>query len=171
MSAPTITTLDCGWLRTQERTLVADGGRDELHLPVASYLIRHPLGTAVFDLGLHPDLVSSDARLGPLAKIFAADLDADGTIGPRLEQHDVDPAGPILAIVSHGHFDHVGGLVDLPNARILVQRDEWRAAIDGDGYDVSLMDLGHDVLELDGAHDVFGDGSVTCIPTPGHTCG
>ncbi|MEO6653190.1 MAG: MBL fold metallo-hydrolase, partial [Ilumatobacteraceae bacterium] len=42
---------------------------------------------------------------------------------------------------------------------------------DGDGYDVSLMDLGHDVLELDGAHDVFGDGSVTCIPTPGHTCG
>lgn len=171
MTAPSITALDCGWLRTQERTLVSGGSRDELSLPIASYLIRHPLGTAVFDVGLHPDLAKSADRLGPLAKIFTADLEPDGTIGPRLEQHDIDPTGEIVAIVSHGHFDHIGGLVDLPNARVLVQRDEWRAAIAGDGYDVSLVDLGHDVLELDGDHDVFGDGTVTCIPTPGHTCG
>lgn len=171
MTAPAITALDCGWLRTQERTLLTGGSRKELSLPIAAYLIRHPLGTAVFDLGLHPDLATSSDRLGPLAKIFTADLEPDGTIGPRLEQHDIDPTSEIVAIVSHGHFDHVGGLVDLPNARVLVQRDEWRAAIDGDGYDSSLVDLGHDVLELDGEHDVFGDRTVTCIPTPGHTCG
>ncbi len=171
MTAPSITALDCGWLRTQQRTLLSGGSREELCLPIVSYLILHSRGTAVFDLGLHPDLATSGDRLGQLAKLFTAELEPDGTIGLRLEQHGVDPTGPILAIVSHCHFDHVGGLVELPNARVLVQRDEWRAAIDGDGYDVALVDLGHDVLELSGEHDVFGDGTVTCIPTPGHTCG
>ena len=31
--------------------------------------------------------------------------------------------------------------------------------------------LRHDVLVIAGAHDLFGDGTVACIPTPGHTCG
>lgn len=171
MNAPTITGLDCGWMRTQRRTLSSDGGTDEIAIPIIAWLIRHPDGVAVFDVGLHPDLASSTESLGALAKIFSVDLAPDGTIGPRLEQQGVDPSDPILAVLSHGHFDHVGGLAELPNARVVVQRDEWRAARDGDGYDLALIDLGHEVTELAGTHDVFGDGTVTCIPTPGHTCG
>ena len=33
------------------------------------------------------------------------------------------------------------------------------------------FELGHDVAKVQGKHDIFGDGSVVCIPTPGHTAG
>jgi glyoxylase-like metal-dependent hydrolase (beta-lactamase superfamily II) len=32
-------------------------------------------------------------------------------------------------------------------------------------------DLGHDRILIDGEYDVFGDGSVVCLPTHGHTPG
>lgn len=171
MNAPTITALDCGWMRTQERTLTAGGSREELTLPIPAYLIRHEQGDVLFDAGLHPDLATSDQRLGATARIFTVELEADGTVGPRLEQHGIDPTSRLIAIISHCHFDHVGGLVELPNARVLAQRNEWRAGLAGDGIGVPVDDLGHDVLELDGEHDVFDDGTILCVPTPGHTCG
>ncbi len=31
--------------------------------------------------------------------------------------------------------------------------------------------LGQDVIQIDGEHDLFGDGSVVCVPTFGHTPG
>lgn len=168
----TITGLDCGWMRTQRRTLLDGGGTDELAIPIISWLVRHPHGEVVFDAGLHPDLATSTESLGALQKIFAVDLDPGGTVGPRLADVGVDPTGELLVVLSHGHFDHCGGLVELPNARLLVQQDEWSAAHgDEGGYDARLLDHGHDVTGLDGDHDVFGDGTVVCIPTPGHTYG
>jgi len=172
MTAPTLVGLDCGWMRTQRRTLVADGGTDEISIPIPAWLIRHPDGVVLFDVGLHPDLANDASSLGDMAMRFEVDLDVGGTVGPRIEQPDVDPAGSLTVVLSHCHFDHVGGLVELPNAHVLVQRDEWQAANEGGPvYDTRLIDHGHAVVELDGAHDVFGDGTVTCLPTPGHTCG
>jgi glyoxylase-like metal-dependent hydrolase (beta-lactamase superfamily II) len=169
MSTASITGLDCGWMRTQARTLSSDGTTDEISIPIPAWLVRHERGIVVFDVGLHPDLATSTESLGPLAKMFTVDLEPGGTVGPRLAEHDVDPHGSFTVVLSHGHFDHVGGLVELPNARVLVQRDEWRSVLDGS--DRPLVDHGHDVVELAGEHDVFGDGAIVCVPTPGHTCG
>lgn len=174
--APTIIGLECGRLRTQARTLLDGGSRDELRIPVPVWLVRHPDGDVVFDSGLHPALAAGPEPLGPLAKLFRPELEPDGTVAPRLEEHDVDPAGQLTVVVSHCHFDHVGGLCELPNARLVIDREEWAAATSdvgaaGAGYDPSLYDLGHDLVLTDGVHDVFGDGAVTTLPTPGHTCG
>ncbi len=171
--APTITALDCGWMRTQQRTLVQGGSTDEIHLPVASWLVQHPLGTVVFDVGLHAGLASGPEMLGDMAKRFTPELEVGGTVSHRLEQHGVDPLGSFTVVLSHCHFDHVGGLCELPNARVIIQADEWVAATREDdvAYDKSLYALGHDVLAIVGAHDLFGDGTVACVPTPGHTCG
>lgn len=176
MSAPTITALDCGWLRTQERTLVDGGSTEASTIPVPAWLVRHPRGDVVFDAGLHPSLVDGAEALGRLAKLFAPDVAAGGTVGPRLEARGVDPTGSLTVVVSHCHFDHVGGLCELPNARLVVQRDEWAAATTDEaagsgGYDRALYDLGHDVVLVDAVFDLFGDGTVTTMPTPGHTCG
>ena len=59
---------------------------------------------------------------------------------------------------------------------MIVQRREWDASRDPDiaarhGYDRRDFDLGHKLLLIDGEHDVFGDGSVVCLPTYGHTPG
>ena len=76
MTSPSLVGLDCGWMRTQTRTLVADGGTDELSIPVPAWLIRHRGGVVLFDVGLHPDLATSTAPLGRLAKLFDVDVDA-----------------------------------------------------------------------------------------------
>lgn len=159
-------------MRAASRTLSSNGTDEEIAIPILAWLVRHAEGDVVFDVGLHPDLALGSQRLGSLAKIFSVDLEPGGTVGPRLTEHDVDPHDSLTVVLSHGHFDHVGGLIELPNARVLVQRDEWSMARSGaGGYDATVTELGHDVLDLRGEHDVFGDGLVTCIPTPGHTCG
>jgi glyoxylase-like metal-dependent hydrolase (beta-lactamase superfamily II) len=170
----TITPLDCGWLRTQQRTLLDGGSRELIEIPVPAWLVRHPAGDVVFDTGLHPSLATSPDSLGPMAKLFEPMLEAGGTVAERLEQHDVDPHSSLTVVISHCHFDHVGGLGQLPNARVVVNDEEWSAAISAGqqgGFDSALIDLGHDTTMVRGEHDLFGDGLVSCIPTPGHTCG
>ncbi len=171
--APTITALDCGRLRQQERVLLAGGSRDVIEIPVPSWLVRHPAGTVVFDTGLHPSLTADSESLGTMARLFEPIIAVGGTVGPRLIEHDVDPTSALTVVLSHCHFDHAGGLCELPNARVLVQVAEWNAALDGldAGYAPDTYDLGHEIVTIDGPHDIFGDGAIVCLPTPGHTCG
>lgn len=169
---PTLAALECGWLTTQERTLVDGGSTDPLRIPVPAWLIRHARGDVVFDTGLASSLADDPAALGRYAKFFSAELTTASTVAGRLAEHGVDPEGALTVVVSHCHFDHVGGLGSLPNARLVVHRDEWRVATSGDGaYEPELFDLGHDVVAVEDGHDVFGDGTVVTMPTPGHTCG
>jgi len=58
----------------------------------------------------------------------------------------------------------------------VVNRAEWEAGhdtalIEQGVYDPVDYDHGHDVEQVEGRHDVFGDGTLVCIPTPGHTPG
>ena len=165
----------CGVLETDAKGIMAkQPGR--LRLPIPSYLIVHPKGTAVFDTGLHRELQKNSDRLGALSKMFDVFFRPGEELAARVRAHDVDPARVDFMINSHLHFDHVGGNADLPNAKLVVQRLEWEAAanpelIRKNGYNRADFDLGHQLQLVDGEHDLFGDGSVTLIPTYGHTAG
>jgi len=155
-----------------------EGGEGNITLPIPVYLIEHPKGRALFDSGLHPDCRHDPAgRLGErLAGLFRISFDAGEDVSARLESIGRDPGRIDLVINSHFHFDHVGGNALIPNATMLVQRCEWDAGMDPDtaarhGYNARDFDLGHKLRLIDGEHDVFGDGSVTCLPTHGHTAG
>jgi N-acyl homoserine lactone hydrolase len=167
----------CGWLEGDYGRLM-EGGEGRIRLPIPAYLIEHPKGTALFDTGIHRDCQHDPAgRLGErLTKLFDFDYHPGEDIAARLEAIGRDPAKIDLVVNSHFHFDHCGGNALIPNATLLVQRREWDAGMDPDqaaksGFDPRDFDLGHKLRLVDGEHDVFGDGSVVCVPTHGHTPG
>jgi N-acyl homoserine lactone hydrolase len=167
----------CGWLEGDYGRLM-EGGEGRIRLPIPAYLIEHPKGTALFDTGIHRDCQHDRAgRLGErLTKLFDFDYHSGEDIAARLEAIGRDPAKIDLVVNSHFHFDHCGGNALIPNATLLVQRREWDAGMDPDqaaksGFDPRDFDLGHKLRLVDGEHDVFGDGSVVCVPTHGHTPG
>jgi len=168
--------LTCGWL-TGPTAGFLEGEKGRLRVPVPVYLIDHPRGRVLFDSGMHPDAgLDAAARLGPAASVFQVELGRDDDVHGRLASLGVDGARVDYLVNSHLHFDHTGGNARIPNARVVVQRAEWQAGHDADAiranyYDPKDYDTGHDVLLVDGEHDLFGDGSVVCIPTAGHTPG
>ena len=148
-------------------------------LPIPSYLIEHPKGRALFDTGMHPQCRTDAAgRLGErVARIFGfQEYGPKDDVKSRLELIDRDPGKVDYIVNSHLHFDHAGGNELVPNATMVVQKREWQAAQDPEtaakvGFFRADFDHGHPVKQVDGEHDLFGDGSVVCLPTYGHTPG
>jgi N-acyl homoserine lactone hydrolase len=169
--------MTCGWLDADMVHMI-EGGEGRGMLPIPSYLIEHPKGTALFDTGMHPDCQHDPAaRVGSsVAKRFGFHYQPGEEVGARLRGMDRDPAKIDLIVSSHLHFDHVGGNAQIPNATLVVQQREWEAGMDPErarlsGFSRQDYDLGHRLRLVDGEHDLFGDGSVVCLPTHGHTPG
>ena len=163
---------------TGEFARLMEGGKGDITVPIPVFLIEHTKGRVLFDTGLHPDCQHDPAgRLGSrLAGLFRIGLQPGEEVSARLEEIDRDPGKIDLIINSHFHFDHVGGNALIPNATMLVQRREWQAGMGPEmaarcGFNRFDFDLGHKLRLVDGEHDVFGDGSVVCLPTHGHTPG
>jgi glyoxylase-like metal-dependent hydrolase (beta-lactamase superfamily II) len=163
---------------TSARGGFLDGEPGEITYPVPVFVIEHPLGLVVVDTGLHAELAATSARLRKLATMFQVHLAADGSdsVGPVLLGAGYDPDQVAQVILTHLHFDHTGGLAELPNARVVVQAREWaelhnERLLSLGAYNRDDVDLGHERLEIDGDHDLFEDGTVTCLMTDGHTAG
>jgi glyoxylase-like metal-dependent hydrolase (beta-lactamase superfamily II) len=155
-----------------------EGEEGDLTYPVPVFVIEHPNGLVAVDAGLHPDLAGDSTRLGPLDGLFRVHLPADGTgtAGALLRSAGFDPNEVDQVVLTHLHFDHAGGLVEFPNARVVVQAAEWAARnddrmVDSGAYNPNDINHGHDRVEISGDHDLFGDGTVTCLLTDGHTAG
>jgi glyoxylase-like metal-dependent hydrolase (beta-lactamase superfamily II) len=175
--APRLFAMTCGWLEN-DLGLLVEGASGRVRVPVPAWLVVHPRGTALFDSGLHiATQVDPVARLGAaMAQAFRVCFAPGEEVGARLPRLGIDPGRVDFLVSSHLHFDHVGGNAQLPNARWVLQRREWETGQDPERrarhfYDARDFDLGHERLLVDGEHDLFGDGSVTCLPTPGHTPG
>lgn len=178
MTADTISIepLDCGTLTAGRDLFELGADAERIELPVPTWLIRHPQGTVLFDTGMHPDLTGPSEYLDGVSLFFEVGLTADELVGARLEAAGVDPSDVDVVVLSHLHFDHTGGLVQIPDARVVVHADEWATAADDElaaaaNFRPEDYRLGHDVVTTTGEHDVFGDGRVVTIPTPGHTPG
>lgn len=154
------------------------GAAEMVSVPVPFYVLEHPDGVALFDCGLPAAMVDREDsyRQSLRATGVDASLTEDESVTRHLERLDIDPARVKFAVLSHLHFDHAGGLNELPNATVVVQKTEWDAGFDRElsrhyGLRKRYFDLGHQLRLVDGEHDLFGDGSAVCIPSFGHTPG
>jgi glyoxylase-like metal-dependent hydrolase (beta-lactamase superfamily II) len=108
-------------------------------------------------------------------------VEADA-IASQMQRAGLDPGRVTTIVATHLHFDHIGGVVDFPNAEVIAVRGAWeaaRAARRFGGYRQQDLDmLGRlRLVELQpksvlGAHRSLAlDAELTLVDTPGHAAG
>ncbi|QFT92371.1 N-acyl homoserine lactonase AttM [Roseovarius sp. THAF9] len=170
-------------------------GRRWVPLPLQAFLIDHRDGWVLFDTGIDPAILSDPGYIRQavgrilLPWIFRFHLTDADRIDHVLAAQGVDAEDIRLAIISHLHFDHVGGIAQIPQADLMVSAREWsilsephperewilREHIEipsAKWQQIAFAPSEDPLFEgFDGVYDVVGDGSMILLPTPGHTKG
>jgi N-acyl homoserine lactone hydrolase len=162
-----------------------------LELPVPAFLVEHPrAGPVLIDTGFHPSVaVEPRKNLGPVAHFLFKDvrMAAEQAATAQLRAKGVEPSRVNVVVMTHLHVDHASAISEFPDATFVVSRAEWAAATSqgqlhgymrrqfDHAFDYRLLDFeGPDVesfASFGRSFDLFGDGSVRCVYTPGHTPG
>lgn len=171
---PKLFAFTCGWWQADPSFFIEGDTGDRIRSPIPAYLVEHPRGLAVFDTGM-AERYRIPGRARDLAsKHGGLEFDDRDDIAAHIRALGRDPAQVKWIINSHLHTDHCGGNASLPNAHVIIQRRELdyaRAHADGMLYEPGYFDNGQPLMLIDGEHDLYGDQSVTIIPTFGHTPG
>jgi len=163
--------------------------------PATEFVLEHRDGLVLFDTGLDPAITSNPNYISSpvgrffLRKVFRLHIGPEDTPTKNLEALGFAAADVRKIVFSHLHFDHIGGIQEFPQAELIVSHDEWQQlSLPHPERDWILREY----IELPGAkwqqirfaptddplfsvfagtYDVMGDGSLTLLPTPGHTPG
>ena len=172
--------LEGGTLTYTASDLVLTAGPDEVTIPVPTFLVEHERGLLLFDTGLAPESAdATEAVYGPMAAAARITLTEEQRVDRQLAKIGFSPSDVTHVVVSHAHWDHVGGLHLFAQAQVFAGVGEVPHAYwpNSPAYSAAyrLADLdgarGFAWHTLTGDHDVFGDGSVLLLLTPGHTPG
>jgi len=142
----------------------------------ACYLVAHPKGTLLWDVGIIPDRQITPGGVEIAVGRGGNKNRATKTLVGQLAEIGYHPPDITYIAVSHGHADHVANANDYAGSTWLVQKAE-RESMFGEQARKSpafatYSALEHSkVVDLTGDHDVFGDGTVVLESTPGHTPG
>jgi N-acyl homoserine lactone hydrolase len=142
--------------------------------PVPAYLVETESERILIDTGLNPAAIADPAGYYERPDIFAVtSLEQERSVA---EQVDLDSLTKV--VLTHLHWDHVGGLGLIPaSVPLVIQRREWEAGRDESAVQRNFFlprDYAGDERELtlvDGDTDLLGDGSLELLLTPGHTPG
>jgi glyoxylase-like metal-dependent hydrolase (beta-lactamase superfamily II) len=148
------------------------GGQDAALTPVNAFLVRRPGRTVLVDTGM-------GAQPG----------EDGGHLGAQLAAAGVAPGEVDLVLLTHFHFDHLGGLLKadgtraFPKAQLRVPREEYRTWVEEpSGLPERLRDRApklralFEVYAAAGAFGTFAEGDVLApglrvLPARGHTGG
>jgi N-acyl homoserine lactone hydrolase len=138
------------------------------------YLIVHPKGTLMWDVGQVPDAaIPGDGSEGVRNGV----LKARKKLLPQLAAVGYTPKDITYLAMSHYHGDHTANANAFAGSTWIVQKKEADVMFDSKSIAMATPDDYKDLktskrITLDNAdHDVFGDGRVVIMSAPGHTLG
>ena len=169
-------TLDCGHISADDIGIFGSEGEYDgrsHEMVVTCFLVMHPKGNLLWDAGL-PDALNA---LPDGEEIQGGKLTVPITLVSQLSVLGMSPSDIDFFAPSHSHFDHVGNASLFANSKLLIRELELDFMF-GLGQEMGLVqkELVDPLREsvtilIEGDYDVFGDGSVTIVPAPGHTPG
>ena len=95
--------------------LVVGGPKDKIDIAMVVWLIRGGGHTILFDSGFHRDTFTKEY---PMQDYLRPD--------EALKTAGVQPADVTDIVISHAHWDHMGGLDLFPKAQVWIQKEEYR---------------------------------------------
>ncbi|HTR48853.1 MAG TPA: N-acyl homoserine lactonase family protein [Verrucomicrobiae bacterium] len=142
-------------------------------LAVPCFLIVHPKGTLMWDVGVIPDSAFKDDG----QPVTQGPSTATRTLKSQLQQVGYEPPDITFLAHSHYHGDHIANSNEFATATWLVRpverdamfADKPPALVDPKYFD--KLKNAKTVLITTDEYDVFGDGKVIIKSAPGHTPG
>jgi glyoxylase-like metal-dependent hydrolase (beta-lactamase superfamily II) len=172
--------LPTGTYETRAAFAVEGGSfRDKRRFAATPVLVMHPKGDLVIDAGFGTHVAEHVAALPRYQRPL---FTATETVKEQLEAGGYDRNRLVGVLLTHSHWDHVGGLdgLDVP---IWITPSEEQFAYSPKNRDkvYRIVAPGHEVHEYEfpgppylgfpTSFDIFGDGSVVAVPVGGHTPG
>ncbi|MFI6223524.1 MBL fold metallo-hydrolase [Nocardia salmonicida] len=152
---------------------------------MTAFVVRHPKATFLVDPGICVDV--QDQAVAELPRVLRVAVTPPSDIidiRDSLHRSGITADDIDFALPTHLHWDHIAGLLDLPELPLRLHRPEHDWAMEGPvapvgGVRRAVRDRPLDVYDLDGppvltfsrSHDLFGDGAVVLVDLSGHTPG
>lgn len=133
-----------------------------------SYLIRTDKANILVDAGFHPDDIETMISRGRKINVRPEDQLPQRIKELGLTFGDID-----IVVMTHLHTDHAGWLSHLRHAEIIIQKEEYKVAIDPPSYArytparYNFPDMKWRMVDGD---EILMPG-LTALFTPGHTAG
>jgi N-acyl homoserine lactone hydrolase len=172
-----VAVLDCGTISVSDLDIFSSAGDyagQADTLTDSCFLVQHPKGTLLWDLGLPGMLVGNGENTQGVFTVSMANSLTD-----QLAMLGVVPSEIDYVAISHSHFDHIGQIDQVQGSTWLVNQKEKDAMFPPDGSAPASADLAPTFAMfspmqqqvIGDEYDVFGDGTVVIFQTPGHTPG
>jgi N-acyl homoserine lactone hydrolase len=178
--------LRCGHVNLPEFLTVRGAFSFATHINAYSaVLIRHPLGTFLYDTGFCNDIYVYLKDQSLFFRVVPGGFVFEQSLSSHLQQLEIKADDLDFALLSHLHWDHVSGIPDIPGVPLYLNRVEYEAAKEGISNTHSelvwrlmgnnpqkLFDCtGPAYMGFRSSYDLFDDGSIILVPLPGHTPG